>query len=145
MQLFHFHHCKRHLKKRMITLDPLPPAYAVYARENDDNYGRPLICTRVTCYTSLHMPRSVVVCGHSNKYCGTKQLVVPTSSIHVCNRSLFCSESVPVNSKVCFIKFDDAANVGVALHLTNTVFIDRALIVVPATFSTFHFLIFFIM
>ena len=44
MQLFHFHHCKRHLKKRTIALDPLPPppAYAVYARENDDNYGRPL-------------------------------------------------------------------------------------------------------
>ena len=42
MQLFHFHHCKRHLKKRTIALDPLPPAYAVYTRENDDNYGRPL-------------------------------------------------------------------------------------------------------
>ena len=25
MQLYHFHHCKRHLKKRTIALDPLPP------------------------------------------------------------------------------------------------------------------------
>ena len=41
--MFHSHHCKRHLKKRTVALDPLPPpAYAVYARENDDNYGRPL-------------------------------------------------------------------------------------------------------
>ena len=43
VQLFpYFHHCKRHLKKRTVVLDPLPPAYAVYAHENDDNYGRPL-------------------------------------------------------------------------------------------------------
>ena len=51
VQLFHFHHCKRHLKKRTIALDPLPPpppAYAVYARENDDNYGRPLTQVRST-------------------------------------------------------------------------------------------------
>ena len=53
-------------------------------------------------------------------------------SVHFC-----FSESVPVNSKVCFIKFEEASNVGVALHLTNTVFIDRALIVVPASFSRF--------
>ena len=26
MQLFHFHNCKRHLKKRTIALDPLPPS-----------------------------------------------------------------------------------------------------------------------
>ena len=38
----YFHFCKRHLKKRTGALDPLPPAYAVYAIENDDNYGRPL-------------------------------------------------------------------------------------------------------
>ncbi len=25
-----------------MPLTPSPPAYAVYARENDDNYGRPL-------------------------------------------------------------------------------------------------------
>ena len=39
----YFHHCKRHLKKRTVGFDPLPPAYAVYAHENDDNYGRPLM------------------------------------------------------------------------------------------------------
>ena len=52
MQLFHFHHCKRHLKKRTIALDPLPPAYAVYARENDDNYGRPLTGTNILLFTT---------------------------------------------------------------------------------------------
>ncbi|XP_010153090.1 PREDICTED: serine/arginine-rich splicing factor 11-like, partial [Eurypyga helias] len=35
------------------------------------------------------------------------------------------------SSKVCYIKFREASSVGVAQHLTNTVFIDRALIVVP--------------
>ncbi|KAG8456548.1 hypothetical protein GDO86_002362, partial [Hymenochirus boettgeri] len=35
------------------------------------------------------------------------------------------------SSKVCYIKYRDPASVGVAQHLTNTVFIDRALIVVP--------------
>ncbi|XP_078658108.1 uncharacterized protein LOC144903619 isoform X17 [Branchiostoma floridae x Branchiostoma belcheri] len=39
--------------------------------------------------------------------------------------------SVPVTSKVCYVKYDDPTNCGVAQHLTNTVFIDRALIVVP--------------
>ncbi|KAM8958804.1 splicing regulatory glutamine/lysine-rich protein 1 isoform 1-T1 [Lycaon pictus] len=35
------------------------------------------------------------------------------------------------SSKVCYVKFRDPSSVGVAQHLTNTVFIDRALIVVP--------------
>ncbi|XP_078263481.1 serine/arginine-rich splicing factor 11 isoform X1 [Rhinoraja longicauda] len=38
---------------------------------------------------------------------------------------------LPVTSRVCFVKFHDPDAVGVAQHLTNTVFIDRALIVVP--------------
>ena len=38
---------------------------------------------------------------------------------------------VPVSSKVCFVKFSESNSVGVGLHLTNTVFVDRALIVVP--------------
>ena len=43
VQLFpYFHHCKFHLKKRTVALDPLPPAYVVYAHGNDDKYGRPL-------------------------------------------------------------------------------------------------------
>jgi len=37
------------------------------------------------------------------------------------------SESTNTTSKVCFVKFADADDVAVALHLTNTVFIDRAL------------------
>uniref|UniRef100_W5MTP3 Serine and arginine rich splicing factor 11 n=1 Tax=Lepisosteus oculatus TaxID=7918 RepID=W5MTP3_LEPOC len=38
---------------------------------------------------------------------------------------------LPVTSRVCFVKFHDSDSVGVSQHLTNTVFVDRALIVVP--------------
>lgn len=45
---------------------------------------------------------------------------------------LSCSNTpLAFSSKVCYIKFRDPSSVGVAQHLTNTVFIDRALIVVP--------------
>nr|XP_009918353.1 PREDICTED: serine/arginine-rich splicing factor 11-like [Haliaeetus albicilla] len=43
----------------------------------------------------------------------------------------FCNAPLAFSSKVCYIKFREASSVGVAQHLTNTVFIDRALIVVP--------------
>ncbi|XP_029023957.1 splicing regulatory glutamine/lysine-rich protein 1 isoform X2 [Betta splendens] len=39
--------------------------------------------------------------------------------------------SLSFSSKVCYIKYRDPSSVGVAQHLTNTVFVDRALIVVP--------------
>ncbi|XP_054263912.1 probable splicing factor, arginine/serine-rich 7 [Macrosteles quadrilineatus] len=39
--------------------------------------------------------------------------------------------SVPVQSRICYVKFFDPNCVGVAQHMTNTVFIDRALIVTP--------------
>lgn len=39
--------------------------------------------------------------------------------------------SCPVQSRICYIKFVDPATVGIAQHMTNTVFIDRALIVIP--------------
>lgn len=39
--------------------------------------------------------------------------------------------SCPVQSRICYIKFVDTSTVGVAQHMTNTVFIDRALIVIP--------------
>uniref|UniRef100_A0A1A8RJM2 Serine/arginine-rich splicing factor 11 n=2 Tax=Nothobranchius TaxID=28779 RepID=A0A1A8RJM2_9TELE len=38
---------------------------------------------------------------------------------------------MPVTSRVCFVKFREPESVGVSQHLTNTVFVDRALIVVP--------------
>ncbi|CAL9688601.1 unnamed protein product [Knipowitschia caucasica] len=38
---------------------------------------------------------------------------------------------MPVTSRVCFVKFLEQESVGVSQHLTNTVFLDRALIVVP--------------
>jgi len=40
------------------------------------------------------------------------------------------AESTNTTSKVCYVKFADADDVAVALHLTNTVFVDRALNVV---------------
>ncbi|XP_060518591.1 probable splicing factor, arginine/serine-rich 7 [Cylas formicarius] len=39
--------------------------------------------------------------------------------------------SCPVQSRICYIKFIDSLTVGIAQHMTNTVFIDRALIVIP--------------
>jgi len=39
--------------------------------------------------------------------------------------------AVPVQSRICYIKFHDQGCVAVAQHMTNTVFIDRALIVIP--------------
>nr|CAG4638762.1 EOG090X0EEC [Cyclestheria hislopi] len=39
--------------------------------------------------------------------------------------------TVPVQVRICFIKFADSTTVGVAQHMSNTVFIDRALIVTP--------------
>lgn len=39
----------------------------------------------------------------------------------------------PVQSRVCYVKFFESSCVAVAQHLTNTVFIDRALIVCPVS------------
>lgn len=39
--------------------------------------------------------------------------------------------AIPVQSRICFIKFTERDTVGVAQHLTNVVFIDRALLVIP--------------
>lgn len=39
--------------------------------------------------------------------------------------------NLSIGSKVAYVKFTEPHNVSVALHLTNTVFVDRALIVVP--------------
>ncbi|XP_066516305.1 splicing regulatory glutamine/lysine-rich protein 1 [Hoplias malabaricus] len=46
---------------------------------------------------------------------------------------LYPPDNTPLSfsSKVCYIKYREPSSVGVAQHLTNTVFIDRALIVVP--------------
>lgn len=52
----------------------------------------------------------------------------------VCKRVpvVCCSDSsMPVTSRVCFVRFTEQESVGVSQHLTNTVFVDRALIVVP--------------
>lgn len=39
--------------------------------------------------------------------------------------------SCPVVSRICYVKYIESSCVAVAQHLTNTVFIDRALIVIP--------------
>ncbi|XP_076868176.1 splicing regulatory glutamine/lysine-rich protein 1 isoform X3 [Brachyhypopomus gauderio] len=46
---------------------------------------------------------------------------------------LYPPDNTPLSfsSKVCYVKYREPSSVGVAQHLTNTVFIDRALIVVP--------------
>ena len=41
--------------------------------------------------------------------------------------------AVPVQSRICYVKYFDPICVGVAQHMTNTVFIDRALIVIPVS------------
>lgn len=41
--------------------------------------------------------------------------------------------SISITSRCCFLKFVDSEMVPVALHMTNTVFIDRAIIVQPFT------------
>lgn len=38
--------------------------------------------------------------------------------------------SAPV-TKIVYVKFEDSQSTGVALHLNNTVFIDKAMIIVP--------------
>lgn len=39
--------------------------------------------------------------------------------------------SCPVHSRICYVKFYESASVVISQHLTNTVFIDRAIIVIP--------------
>lgn len=41
--------------------------------------------------------------------------------------------SLPVHSRICYVKFFESNCVLVAQHLTNTVYIDRALIVCPVS------------
>ncbi|KAM9794621.1 splicing regulatory glutamine/lysine-rich protein 1 [Syngnathus typhle] len=41
------------------------------------------------------------------------------------------NSTLTFSSKVCYVKYRESSSVGVAQHLTNTVFMDRALIVVP--------------
>ena len=43
------------------------------------------------------------------------------------------SEAIDVSTRVCYVKYKDPEDVNVALHLTNTVFVDRALIVVSVS------------
>ena len=98
MQLFHFHHCKRHLKKRTLALDPLPPppAYAVYARKNDDNYGRPLSdvlpmlcnCNNVLqhCFCNLQQYDCNRLCAHwrNNTTCNKSALLLLLLLLELC-------------------------------------------------------------
>lgn len=57
--------------------------------------------------------------------------VLDSDSVLLCV-CVCCSDStMPVTSRVCFVRFNEQESVGVSQHLTNTVFVDRALIVVP--------------
>lgn len=44
---------------------------------------------------------------------------------------MICSDPSQQISRVCYVRFADPMNVCVAQHLTNTVFIDRAIMVKP--------------
>jgi len=44
---------------------------------------------------------------------------------------LYPELETPTSSRVCYVKFEYAEDVGVSLHLSNTVFIDRAIVIVP--------------
>ena len=49
---------------------------------------------------------------------------------------IFLSELRPdIPSKVCFVNFSDRESVLTSLHLTNTIFIDRALIVARSRYG----------
>ena len=75
-----FHHCKRHLKKHTVGFDPLPPGYAVYAHENDDNYGRPLRYRRnsLTIESLLkRIPGKSEALGHVTRVAIAVSLVEP--------------------------------------------------------------------
>ncbi|XP_042637917.1 serine/arginine-rich splicing factor 11 [Orycteropus afer afer] len=55
----------------------------------------------------------------------------PPENLESSRNPLLCDSPLPVSSRVCFVKFHDPDSAVVAQHLTNTVFVDRALIVVP--------------
>lgn len=41
--------------------------------------------------------------------------------------------SIPVVSRICYVRFSESGSVSIAQHMTNTVFIDRALICIPVS------------
>ena len=72
-----------------------------------------LLCNQRHTLTSLHV------------HCMKSQLVI--LSLHC----FHVFREVPVNPKICFVKFSETETVGVSLHLNSTVFIDRALLITP--------------
>uniref|UniRef100_A0A3B3IJU0 Serine and arginine rich splicing factor 11 n=1 Tax=Oryzias latipes TaxID=8090 RepID=A0A3B3IJU0_ORYLA len=71
-------------------------------------------------------------------HCSARHTLAVWKGQVLCFRSLhnisffsFSDSPLPVTSRVCFVKFLEPESVGVSQHLTNTVFVDRALIVVP--------------
>lgn len=53
------------------------------------------------------------------------------NSLFLFSSSTIRDVSCPVVSRICYIKFLDTSSVAVAQHMSNTVFIDRAVVVVP--------------
>jgi hypothetical protein len=49
----------------------------------------------------------------------------------ICQKLIKLLKAQLFNFRCCFVKFNDPNSVSVAQHLTNTVFIDRAIIVTP--------------
>ncbi|XP_068222065.1 serine/arginine-rich splicing factor 11-like [Palaemon carinicauda] len=78
------------------------------------------------------LPKTVSVILKSCKNVMIYALILPCSKFALFDIISVCRDvAIPVQSHICFIKFHDRDSVAVAQHLTNTVFIDRALIIIP--------------
>ena len=45
--------------------------------------------------------------------------------------STFSDTTLNMKTQVCYVKFDKSEDVGVAMHLSNTVFVDRPITIEP--------------
>lgn len=80
-----------------------------------------------TCFLWLTVGLFVVFCVQCSKLASTQKNVLYKSEYYF----FFSGSDQQVTAKVCYVEYEDSTSAGVSLHLTNTVFIDRALIVVP--------------
>ena len=78
----------------------------------------------------------------SSQLPGWPELVIMLVETPICVIQITCtlffvySDMRPdIPSKVCFVNFDGEKSVKTALHLTNTIFIDRALIVAKSRYG----------
>lgn len=97
--------------------------------------GAATIPARVrTTHPGVAERETVRICGlaavHANINI-TARLILIRTNMCFFSFPFHSNAALSFSSKVCYIKYREPSSVGVAQHLTNTVFIDRALIVVP--------------